>query len=204
MAPTDPRCTIGTKIKTKSVHVTSLEDCSRRYGANKKTRIIVGTVLEVEIWPKATALGKCRTFVVARFDLGKGVMKVATINIRSIKIHTPEPSSPSTGGDGGDRDSSDTTTTTGDTTATDPVSVQVFEEPASDPLNDESFIVVVAQPMSETLVQALYPFTESGGLVMGDFLAYVMYASTVDVPPPPPLPQLLPLPQILPVPLPPP
>ena len=88
MAPTDPRCTIGTKIKTKAVHVTSMSECLRRYGANKKNIIIIGTVLEVEIGLKATALGRRRTFLVARFDLGGGDMKVATINIRSVKLHT--------------------------------------------------------------------------------------------------------------------
>ena len=49
MAPTNPCCTIGTKIETKAVHVTSLAEGSRRYGANKKTRILVGTVLAVEM-----------------------------------------------------------------------------------------------------------------------------------------------------------
>ena len=112
MVPTDPRCTIGTKIDTKAVHFTSLAKCSRRYGANKKTIIIVGTVVEVEIRPKATALGGRRNFVVARFDLGGGATKVATINIQSVKLHTPEPPLTCTGGDSGDRAAADTTTTT--------------------------------------------------------------------------------------------
>ena len=114
MAPNDPCCTIGTKIDTKAVHVTSLAECSRRYRGNKKTIILVGTVLEVEIGPKETALGRHRTFVVAGFDLGGGAMKVATINIRSVKLHTPEPPRPSTGGDGGERAAAATTTTTGE------------------------------------------------------------------------------------------
>ena len=129
MAPTDPCCNIRKNINTKAVHITSLVECSRRYGANRKTRIIVGTVLEVEIGPKATALVRCRTSFVARFDLGGGAMKVATINIRSVKLHTLEPTSPSTRGYGEERAASATTTTTGDTTVTDPVSVQVFEVP---------------------------------------------------------------------------
>ena len=87
--PTNPRCTIGTKVNTKSLHVTSLAEFSRRYGANKKIRILVGTVFEVEIGLKATALGWRRTFVVARFYLGRGDMKVAAINIRRVKLHTP-------------------------------------------------------------------------------------------------------------------
>ena len=40
-----------------------------RYRDNKKIRILVGTLLEVEIGPKATALGRRKTFVVSRFDL---------------------------------------------------------------------------------------------------------------------------------------
>ena len=91
MAPTNPSCTIGTKIDTKAVHVTSLAKCSRRYEADKKTRILVGSVLEVGIGPKATAFGRRRTFVVAIFDRGGRAMKVATINIRSVKLHNPEP-----------------------------------------------------------------------------------------------------------------
>ena len=69
-APTDTRYTIITKIKTKAVHVTSLVECSRRYRAKTKTGIPFGTVLEMEIGPKATTLGRRRAFSVARFDLG--------------------------------------------------------------------------------------------------------------------------------------
>ena len=201
MAPTNPRCAIGTKIETKALHVTSLAECSRRYGANKKTRILVGTVLEVEIGTKADALGRRRNFVVARFDLGGGDMKGATINIRSVKIHTPEPPRPATGGDGGDRAAAVTTTTNGDTTITDPVYVRFFEAPAPDPLNDESFRVVVAQTMAKTHGQPLSTLIEASGLVVGVLLSHVMDASTVEIPPPPPLPQLLPLPQNIPIPI---
>ena len=91
---------------------------------NKKTRILVGTVLEVEIGLKATIFGRRSSFVVLIFYFGGGSMKVATINIRSVKLHTPEPPRPSTGGDGGERAAAATTTTNGDTTVTDPVSVK--------------------------------------------------------------------------------
>ena len=201
MAPTDPHCTIRTKIYTKAVHVTSMAECSRRYRTNKKIRILVGTVLEVEIGQKATALGMRRTFVVAKCDLGGGDMKVATINISIVKPHTPEPLFPTTGGDGGERASATTTTTNGNKTVTDPVTVQIFKAPASDPLNDESFKVVVSQPMAETPGRLLSLLTESGGSVVGVVLAHVMDAYTVDMPL---LPRLLPLPQNIPVPIPPP
>ena len=126
MAPNYPHCTIRTNIYTKAVHVTSLAECQRRYGANKKTIILVGIVLEVEIGLKWTALGRRRTFVVAKFDLGGGDTKVATINIRSVKLHTPEPLRPDTDGDGGDRAAAANMTTNGYTHITDQVSVQFF------------------------------------------------------------------------------
>ena len=88
MAPTDPRYTIETKIETKDMYVTSLSKLLKWYGANKKTIIIVGTVFEVEIGTKATALGRRRTFVVATLYLDGGDTKIVTINIRSFKLHT--------------------------------------------------------------------------------------------------------------------
>ena len=55
--------------------------------------------------------------------------------------------------------------------------------------------------MAKTPGRPLSPLTEAGGSVVGDVLSHVMDAYTVEMPPPPPLPQLLPLPKILPVPL---
>ena len=101
--------------------------------ANKKYRINVGTILEVEIGPKVTALGRRRTFVLAKFDPGGGYMKVATINIRSVKLHTPEPIRPDTDGGGEERAAAATTSTTGGTTIMYTVSVQVFEALAPEP-----------------------------------------------------------------------
>ena len=49
MAPTDTRCTIRTNLNTNSVHITSLAECSGRYGVNKKTIIIFGTVLIIRL-----------------------------------------------------------------------------------------------------------------------------------------------------------
>ena len=72
MVPPDPICTIGTNIDTKDLIVTSLTECSRQYGGNKRTIFLISTVLEVEIGPKATTPGRCRTFFVAKFDLGGG------------------------------------------------------------------------------------------------------------------------------------
>ena len=77
----------------------------------------------MEIGLKATTLGRRRTFVIAKFDLGGGDMKVITINMRSFKIHTLEPLCPVTYGGGEEKYAAATTITTGDTTITDPVSI---------------------------------------------------------------------------------
>ena len=131
-------------------------------------------------------------------------MKVSTINIRSFKLHNTEPPRPSTSVYCAERAAAVTTTTTGDTTVTDPVSVQFFEVPSPDPLNDEAFRLVVAQPIAETSGRPLSTLIEAGGLVVGYALSRVVDSSTVEMPTHPPLPQLLPLSHILPVPLPPP
>ena len=109
------------------------------------------------IGPKETALGGRRTFVVTKFYLGVEYMKVATINIRSIKLHTPEPLRPATDVYGGESDTSATMNHTEDTNITDPVSDQFFEAPEPDSLNDESFRVMVAQPLAETPGRLLSP-----------------------------------------------
>ena len=63
---------------------------------NNRIRVLLGTVVEVEIGPKVAALGRRRTFLVENFDLGGGDMNVPTINIPSVKLHTPKPPRPFT------------------------------------------------------------------------------------------------------------
>ena len=82
---------------------------------------------------------------------------MATINIRTFKLHNPEPHRPDTGGDGGEMAAEATTNTAEHTTVTYPISVQFFEAPTPDPLNDEAFRVVVAQPLEETPGRPLSP-----------------------------------------------
>ena len=116
--------------------VTSRFECSRHCRANKKTRILISTVLEVEIGPKVTTSGRRRNFVAAKLDLGGGDMKVSTINISSVKFHTTEYLRPDTVGDGGERAASSTTTTNRGTTITCQVLIRFFEAPSPETLND--------------------------------------------------------------------
>ena len=104
----------------------------------------------MEIGPRATTSGIHRTFVVTKLDLDGGDMNVTTINIRSVKLHTPEPLHHATDGYGGERDAAATMPNTGDTTITDPVLIRFFKSPAPEPLNDEAFRVAVSQPMTRT------------------------------------------------------
>jgi hypothetical protein len=80
MAPTDPRRTIGGLIEAKAIHVTSEAECSRRYGANKKTKIVPGVVVSVKNVQNPEN-GRTITSVTADFDLGGGTMKRETLNI---------------------------------------------------------------------------------------------------------------------------
>ena len=41
----DPRLYIGASVEAKAILVTSLAECSRRYGTNAKTKIVPGLVV---------------------------------------------------------------------------------------------------------------------------------------------------------------
>ena len=71
-------------------------------------------------------------------------MKLATIKIRSVNIHTPEPLCPATDIDGGGRSATATRTTNGDTTITGSVLIRFLKASALEPLNEEEFRVVVS------------------------------------------------------------
>jgi hypothetical protein len=88
MVPTDSRRTIGGLIEAKAIHVTSeAEQCSRRYGANKKTKIIPGVIVSITNVQNPEN-GRTTTSVTADFDLGGNSIKRATLNIRSIKVRS--------------------------------------------------------------------------------------------------------------------
>jgi Transposase IS4 len=84
MGKEDPRKVVGSRVSAKACHVTNLAECARRYGANKQTKVVQGTVLSCE----ATVNSKTHRsswFVVAEYDLGGGTLKKARLNIRSVK-----------------------------------------------------------------------------------------------------------------------
>ena len=80
----------GDRIVAKATHVTSLAECTRRYGRNNKSKMINGKVLS--LYNKKTATGRNSRHVRALFDLGGGSTKVADLNIRSIQAVPEEES----------------------------------------------------------------------------------------------------------------
>ena len=80
----DPRKIIGAKISALACHVTSLAECSRRYGSNAKRKRIEGVVKAVE--GRQTKTGRTSCYIHGEFDLGGGMMKRNAIYITQVKI----------------------------------------------------------------------------------------------------------------------
>ena len=80
----------GDSIVAKATHVTSLAECTRRFGKRNKSKWINGTVLS--IYNKKTKTGRNSRHVRAKFDLGGGSYKIADVNIRSIQAAPEEES----------------------------------------------------------------------------------------------------------------
>ena len=71
----DPRLFIGTSVEAKAMLVTSLAECSRRYGTNAKTKVVPGLV--VSFGQESAPPGRSRaiTFIVADFYFGDNDVK---------------------------------------------------------------------------------------------------------------------------------
>ena len=87
---------INNRIVAKAIHVTSESECSRRFGSNAKVKLVTGTVIGVV--NKPTATGRSSWHVKGRFDIGGGTMKVATLNVRSVKMAPSESANDATEG----------------------------------------------------------------------------------------------------------
>jgi hypothetical protein len=81
----DPRLFVGASVEAKAMLVTSLAECSRRYGTNAKTKVVPGLV--VSFGQESAPPGRSRaiTFIVADFYFGDNVVKRGKLSIRSIK-----------------------------------------------------------------------------------------------------------------------
>jgi hypothetical protein len=93
MPPADERKVLGCRVQAKALHVSNLSECARRYGSNKSTKMLLGTVVEVTnvVNPES---GRTSTFITADYDLGGGTIKQTKLNIRSVKKAAPPPPVP--------------------------------------------------------------------------------------------------------------
>jgi Transposase IS4 len=80
MAP-DRRKIIGSDVTCKAMHVTSIQECNRRYGSNAKSKILDGVVVEVTV-ERNNPTNRAQTFIVADWELGNGRTKRAKVHIR--------------------------------------------------------------------------------------------------------------------------
>ena len=81
----DPRRMVVSAITAKYIHVKNNAECSRRYGPNKKEKMLQGTVVEVINIANQENRQKTTT-VVGDYDIGEGTIKRATLHIQSIKL----------------------------------------------------------------------------------------------------------------------
>jgi hypothetical protein len=80
----DPRLYIGASVEAKAMFVTSLAECSRRFGTNAKTKVVPGVV--VSFGQESTpGRNRASTFIIANFYFGVSVVKQGRLNIRSVK-----------------------------------------------------------------------------------------------------------------------
>ena len=85
----DRRKVVGLRISAKAIHITNLAECARRYGANKKTKVVYGTVVEHISQKNNPTSNRITNIIVGDYDFGDGVIKRASLNIRSVKLCDP-------------------------------------------------------------------------------------------------------------------
>ena len=81
----------GDAVVEKSHHVTSNAECARRYGSHKNSKMVSGRV--IASLNKPTDKGRKSWYFQARYNLGGGTMKIAELNVRSIKAAPVVPQS---------------------------------------------------------------------------------------------------------------
>ena len=62
---TDPQKIVGNIVEAKALHVTSLAECTRRYGANKSSKMLKGVVVDTTT---TTSLKTNRTSITVTAD----------------------------------------------------------------------------------------------------------------------------------------
>jgi hypothetical protein len=74
---------IGNCVLAKALHVTNEAECARRYGREKKTKILEGYVVSVTI-TKSTKTNRTSKTIEANYHLGGGVYKQKALCLKSV------------------------------------------------------------------------------------------------------------------------
>ena len=75
---------VGARVIAKTCHITALSECSRRYGSNSKSKLLIGVVFKIS--GDKLASGHLRMSLHARFNLGGGILKSSKINLRFYRL----------------------------------------------------------------------------------------------------------------------
>jgi hypothetical protein len=81
----DHRLRIGGKVTANACHVVHLSKCAWRYGVNKHSKRLVGTVLDVTTISVPVSTGCTSTLITTVYDFGESLFKEKTLNIWSVK-----------------------------------------------------------------------------------------------------------------------
>jgi hypothetical protein len=82
---TDRRTIVGALVSAKACNVTSMAECARRYGANAKTKLVVGVVLSSS--SHLSEGGRhASTFITASDTSGGGEVRTKTLGNRSVHL----------------------------------------------------------------------------------------------------------------------
>jgi hypothetical protein len=77
----DPRRVVGARVHAKALHVTSEEKCRRQYGSLQGTKLVSGTVVDIEISKTGQ---RANVFITADFNLDPSFVKRKRLNDRSV------------------------------------------------------------------------------------------------------------------------
>jgi hypothetical protein len=87
----DPRRVVGARVHAKALQVSSEAECRRRYGSLQSTKLVSGTVVDVEISKTGQ---RANVFITADSNIDPSFVKRQRLNVRSVytgeaPVHIP-------------------------------------------------------------------------------------------------------------------
>ena len=74
----------GAREIENAPHITCVSVCNHRYGSASKTKILIGVVFNIS--SDRLPSGHLRMNVHAKFDLGRDILNISKVNLRSCKL----------------------------------------------------------------------------------------------------------------------